>query len=123
VAKASNESTPAPAPAGKIIDAGKITMAGKSGLAVDARHYRWMDISDSGRPSPEHDYLEEAKRRLKDGTAPPTNKELANELLDWFVFAHYGKELPAALTIQRKLGTLRPHCRRKSNDQNLFGRS
>jgi hypothetical protein len=102
--------TPAPTPTGKIIDAGKITMAGigkESGLGVDARQFRWTDISDSGRPSPKDLYLKEAERRLKDGAVPPSHKEFANELLVWFKATHPKEKVPKHLTVERNIRKLR----------------
>jgi len=127
VAKASRKFTPAPAPAGKIIDAGKITIAGESDLNVDAgkiidagkttiagesdlnvdaRHFRPMDISDWGKPNPDKDlYLKEAERRLKDGEVPAdmTLKAFANKLHDWFIDTYPDKKPPAARTIENNI--------------------
>jgi hypothetical protein len=76
---------------------------GKGGLSVDARQYRWMDISDSGRPSPKDLYREEAQRRLEAGEVPPTLKEFANELRAWFIAKWPKRKVPAALTIERNI--------------------
>jgi hypothetical protein len=94
---------PAPAPAaGNLIDAGKITIVGKSGSKVEPRHYRPMDITDWGRPSPRDDYRQEAERRLKDGEVSPemTHKEFANDLRDWFINKWPERKPPAARTIE-----------------------
>jgi hypothetical protein len=118
MAKARRKFTPAPAEptpppvepaAGKIIDAGQITMAGKSGLKVDARQFRPMDISDWGRPSPKAIYRTEAQRRLEAGEVPPekTHKEFANDLCEWFIATYPdNKKPPAALTIERNTRNL-----------------
>jgi hypothetical protein len=78
-------------------------MAGgnKPGLAADARQYRWVDITDSGRPSPKDSYLKEAQQRLEAGEVPPTHKEFANQLRMWFEVEHPQQRVPAALTIER----------------------
>jgi hypothetical protein len=102
MAKAFRKFTQAPT-VGKLIDAGKISIAGESGVKVDGRHYRPMDISDWGRPSPKDDYRREAEQRLKSGKAPPDmmHKEFAYELRIWFKAAWPERKTPAALTIER----------------------
>jgi hypothetical protein len=95
-----------------------VNLASKSGLkidaedAVDARVYRPIDVTDWGRPSPKGLYMAEAERRLKDGKAPATNKEFANEIRVWFIDTYPNKKPPAVLTIERNIGELRPRRQR-----------
>ena len=82
---------------------------GVFGLAGNAKHYRWMDISDSGRPSPKAAYQTEAQRRLEAGEVAPgtLHKAFANDLRAWFIDTYPDKQAPAGLTIERNTLTFR----------------
>ena len=113
MAKATCKSTPAPKTEGPesgvpeetspTIHDGSVRMKGASGLKVDVRVYRPIDVTDWGRPSPKDLYLKEAERRLKDGEVPAdmTHKVFANRLREWFIATYPSKRPPAALTIER----------------------
>jgi hypothetical protein len=76
-------------------------------MKVDARIFRWVDVTDRGRPSSKDLVRQEAQRRCEAGEIEPTLKTFAAGLEDWLKKEHPDQPSLCADRIAREVSDIR----------------